>query len=141
MKKPRTWKLSAGGSALFVAFLVIPLVLQLLWLVARRGLAAWTDVVGLACALFLGGLVWLISLRPLFKERAWRSARTWYEALFALAAVYAFYALWIFVTGTTPGRAGGQEISRAYAFTPLAIAALALVVGATLYLTRKRKDA
>lgn len=139
MTKPRRWKLSPGSGALLLAFLLLPLVFQLLWLVARRGLAAWSDFVGLACALSLGGLVWLISLRPLCKERTWRSAQTWYQASFALSALYVIYALWIFVTGTTPGKTGGRPISREYGFTWLGFAALPLVVGAIAYLIHKQK--
>jgi hypothetical protein len=140
MKRKRTWKLSPGGGALFVALLIIPLVVRLLLTLIGRQTFFWTDAVGLGCAIFLGALVWLGSLRPLIREGWWRLARTWYEASFALAGLYLFYAFWIFVTGFTPVKFNSRPISRGYGFIWLAIAILPFVIGIVAYRRDKKKN-
>ncbi len=139
MKRKRAWKFSPGGGALFVAFLVVPLVIRLLFITLGRPPLGWTNVVALGFALFLGALVWLVSLRPLIREGWWRLARSWYEASFALSVLYLFYAVWIFVTGYTPTKYNSRPIPREYGFTWLVFAIVPFTVGIVAYLREKKK--
>jgi Ca2+/Na+ antiporter len=70
----------------------------------------------------------------------WRLARSWYEASFALAVLYLFYAVWIFVTGYTPVKFNSRPIPREYVFTWLAIAIVPFVVGIIAYLRERKKN-
>jgi hypothetical protein len=139
MKRKRAWKFSLGGGALFTAFLVGPLVIQLLLITLGSRPLGWTNVVALGFALFLGALIWFVSLRPLIREGSWRLARSWCEASFALSVLYLFYAVWIFVTGYTPTKYNSRPIPREYGFTWLFFAIVPFTVSIVAYLREKNK--
>lgn len=138
MKKRRSWRFSQGGAALFLLFLLAPLVAGLVrrWPTSRAPqLRAWP--LFLALILFLAALAWFLSLRPLIRQRLWRIARTWYEACFGIAILYFIFALFIFVTGYTPSKYHPEPVPRSSGFAFLYWALVPLVVGGAFYVYDK----
>ncbi len=144
MKSRRSWKLSTGGSSLFLIFLVVPFfVIPILRLLVstlyRFGLSRWLDCTALlACLIFLIGLLWFTS-RPLVIKRLWRVPRSWYEAGFALTLLYLFYAVFIFVTGYTPSKYASHAVPRAASLLWLYRSIFPLSIGIVAYMLEKRR--
>ncbi len=135
MKKRRSWRFSPGGGALFFLLLILPVFLGLvrLW-PAGRALHWWTWPLYLALLLFFSVLVWFLSLRPLLRQGLWRIPRTWYEACFGVSVVYAFFALFTFVTGYSPSKYHSHPVPRSAGFLFLYWAVIPLILGSAVYL-------
>jgi hypothetical protein len=138
MNKRRTWKFSTGGGVLFVIALFAPFLLALASLLVRRGIQRWTDAVG-AVVFVMVAFIWFAGVRILVADRLWRLPRTWFEAAFSLAALYAFYALFIFVTGYTPTKYGSHPVPRAAGFIWVYRAFVPFLVGVGAYALERRK--
>jgi hypothetical protein len=88
--------------------------------------------------LTLSALTWFAGLRPFLKDGLWRLPRSWYEAGFSMALLFAFLAAWILVTGYTPTRYNSHPIARIRGFDYLEWAAAPLTIGLVAYVFEKR---
>jgi len=98
---------------------------------------AWVVSVGVFGV--LSPVLWLAALRPLLVDRLWRLPRTWYEAGFAVAALYLFFAAFEFATGWTPTKYGSHPIPRAHGFFWVWRASVPLLIALGFYAVEKRR--
>ena len=139
MKKPRSWKFSHGGGALFFLLLVGPLVAGLLkYWPGFNAARPWVWLIFLPLIVLFAGLLWYISLRPLIRQSLWKLPRTWYEGCFGIAVLYFFYAVFVFVTGYTPSKYNSHAVPRSAGVLYLYWAAAPLVIGSAFYFYDKR---
>ncbi len=134
MKKRKTWRFSAGGAALFLLLLCAPFFIAL----SRRWPAAdarhgWQWAIFLAVLLLLTALVWFISLRPLIRQELWKIPRTWFEGCFGISVLYAFFALFVFVTGYTPSKYNPHAVPRSSGVVYLYWAVIPFIIGCACY--------
>jgi hypothetical protein len=142
MAKRRNWKFSAGGGALFILFLFAPMATTLFSLLINSTPYQWLSFAALlVCFAFFSLLLWVSSLQPIFAGKLWRIPRSWYEAGFALAAIYTFFALFIFVTGYTPSKYNSHPTPRAAGVIWLYRACFPLLVGVAARVYEKCKSA
>jgi hypothetical protein len=134
MKKRHSRKFSQGGAALFLLFLLAHLLLRFILVLLQDSIPnPLFGLVGVVCLILLSVLLWFLSIRSLISQKLWRNPRSWYEACFALSAVYLFYALFIFVTGYTPTKYNSHSVSRDAGFYWLYIACPPFLVGLAAY--------
>lgn len=140
MTQRRSWKFSNGGGALFLLFLLTPLLVGIL---RRSPLSStsryWEWPLFLAITAFLVVLIWFLSLRPLVSQGLWKFPRTWYEACFGITTVYVIFALFIFVTGYTPSKYHSHPVPRSVGVVYLYWAIAPLIVGCAAYVFNRRK--
>jgi hypothetical protein len=130
-------KFSQGGFALFLVALLAPLVVGL----ARTFHPSIIQILlPLVLLLVLSAFLWFAAVRPLIAQRLWRLPRSWFEASFAIAGLYALYAAFVFITGYTPSRFDSHPIARVHGFDWLLTAAVALAIGLVAYALDKRKS-
>jgi hypothetical protein len=141
MKRSRRWRLSRGGAALFLAVLFVPLIVRCLVVLAAKTTYGWMDALVLLCVLLLCSVVWLASIRPLAAEGRWKEPRSWYEAAFALAALFLVFGLYIIAAGRTPSRFNSRPVPRVSGVRWLEMAAVPGAVGIAAYLWEKRRGA
>jgi hypothetical protein len=142
VSRRRVWKFSEGGAALFLCLLFAPFLARIFyWVLDQLESNLGMSLFMLACGGGLAALIWWLGVRPLLAKRLWRIPRTWYEAGYALAAVFTVYAVFVFVTGHTPTRYGSHPIAREAGFYWLLIALLPLAIGAGAHLWERRSDA
>jgi hypothetical protein len=142
MKKRRSWKFTTGGGALFLVFLFVPVFLGLFSILARGAFEDWlTSGLFLGAFAFLATVLWFVAMRPLVADRLWRLPRSWYEASFALTAVFLFYGIFILVTGYLPSKYGSYPVSREAGFMWLSRASIPLLIGVVAYAYEKWKQA
>jgi hypothetical protein len=141
MKKRRSWKFSQGGGALFLLFLFAPFLERSVSLLLQDGSSIPMKLVALACLVLLSLLLWFLSVRPLISAKLWCIPRSWYEASFALSAVFLFYAVFIFVTGYTPTKYASHAVPRDTGLYWLYAAGLPFLIGLAAYVYEKRKAA
>lgn len=75
--------------------------------------------------------------QPLIRQGLWKLPRTWYEGFFGLTVLYAFYALFVFITGHSPSKYNSHSVPRDVGFVYLYWAAVPFIIGCAFYVYDK----
>lgn len=132
-RKFKKWKASEGGSALLFTFIFLPMIFRLIQIIFDTS-SLGIILFFMLSLLFIGGLVWMFGIRPLFSKQLWKIRKTWYEALFGVTVIITFFSLFLLVTGSLPtNKYSFTDVDRSYSLNLLMFAMIPLFFGFIVY--------